>query len=260
MRTANTGCLVLGNNMTQNTTYVRATRADIRKALTKIPTAARSGGMIANAMMVRAGMAALGRIRQAFIVKARGGVDEAGEKWQPLSPKTIAYSKTRQRGIGGRTRTEKKRWPRPSQALNQRQQNRWWEVYRRQLAIYKGNKSHAASVAWIVLKREGAQTLLDKYGNRQVEILRDTGLLLNSLSPGAQSNDQVFRVGHGEVTVGTNRKGAAAHHKGIPGRLPQRRLWPEPRKWPASWWRDIIGQLKQGFTDLVTEIIKRFRQ
>lgn len=207
-------------------------------------------------MMVRCGLAILGRIRHAFVTKARGGTDEAGERWKPLSPKTIAYSKTRQRGRGGRTRTERGRPPRPSQALDEKQQERWWEVYRRQLAIYKGDKGHAAAVAWIVLKREGAVTLLDKYGHRQVEILRDTGLLLNSLSPGVHSAEQVLRTGRGEVIVGTNRRGAKAHHTGIPGRLPQRRLWPEPRKWPANWWADIIDQVKQGLLDIAALLIR----
>ena len=245
--------------MIQNTTHVRANRAEIRHALSRMPALARSGGAVANAMMTRCGMAALGHIKAAFIIKARGGTDEAGESWKPLSPKTIAYSKTRQRGKGGRTKAEKKRNSYPSQALSKNQQEQWWEVYRRQLAIRKGNKGHAAAVAWLILKKAGAQTLVDKYGHRQVEILRDTGLLLNSLSPGVKSNESIFRVGYGEVIVGTNRKGAAGHHYGIPGRLPQRRLWPEPNKWPDSWWTDITEQVKQGMVDLAVSIIKEIR-
>lgn len=242
--------------MIQNVTHVRASRAAARQALAALPRRALAGGQVADAMMARCGMAALGRIKQAFVVKARGGTDEAGDQWKPLSPRTIAYSKTRQRGRGGRTRAEKGRPTRPSQALNAKQQARWWEVYRRQLAIRKGDKGHAAAVAWLVLKGEGARTLVDKYGHRQVEILRDTGLLLNSLSPGVASAEQVFRVGRGEVIVGTNRKGAAGHHAGIPGRLPQRRLWPEPRKWPTGWWQDITEQVKQGLADLAILLIK----
>ena len=242
--------------MSGNTVHTQTTRPQVRQLVTSLPATARAGGHIADAMMVRAGMALLGRIRAAFVVKARGGTDEAGLSWKPLSPKTIAYGKTRQRGRGGRTRAERGRDTHPSQALNQRQQARWWEVYRRQLAIYRGDRGHAAAVAWLVLKREGAQTLVDKYGHRQVEILRDTGLLLNSLSPGIQGGDQVFRVFGGGAVVGTNRKGAAAHHRGIPGRLPQRRLWPEPRDWPGSWWRGIIDQIKQGVVDIFLESMK----
>lgn len=242
--------------MIQNTVHVRSTRASLRQVLALLPGAARGGGAEADAMMTRCGLAILGRIKQAFVVKARGGTDEAGESWQPLSPRTIAYSKTRQRGRGGRTRAEKGRPVRPSQALTARQQERWWDVYRRQLAIYKGDKGHAAAVAWLVLKREGAQTLVDKYGNRKVEILRDTGLLFNSLSPGVASAERVFRVGRGEVIVGTNRKGAAAHHKGKPGKLPQRRLWPPVSKWPTSWWRDVLDQAKQGMLDIAAKLFR----
>lgn len=224
--------------------------------MSQAPRVARSGGAIANAMMTRCGMVALSHIRQAFVAKARGGTDEAGESWQPLSPKTIAYSKTRQRGRGGRTRAEKGRSAHPSQALNSKQQDRWWDVYRRQLAIRKGNKGHAAAIAWIVLKAEGAQTLVDKYGHRKVEILRDTGILLNSLSPGYSGSEQVFRVAPGQVIVGTNRKGAAAHHKGVPGRLPQRKLWPDPSRWPPGWWADILAELKAGVMDIAAQLIK----
>ncbi len=214
------------------------------------------GGAIANAMMTRVGMAILGRIRAAFIVKARGGTDEGGVRWKPLSPKTIAYSKTRQRGKGGRTKTEKKRDTYPSQALNKKQQERWWEVYRRSLARFKGDKRHAAAVAWATLKGEGAKTLVDKYGGRQVEILRDTGLLLNSLSPGVYSPHTIFMVSAGEVIIGTNRKGASRHHNGVPGRLPQRRLWPAPSRWPQSWWDDVMDQVKLGMLDMAMELIK----
>jgi hypothetical protein len=197
----------------EQTVYVRASRADVRQALRQLPTLARSGGPIADAMMTRCGMALLGRIKTAFVAKARGGTDEAGDSWKPLSPKTIAYSR-RHPGV-----PKARAWAahRPSYALTDKQRDRWWDVYRQRLAIYKGDKGHAAAVAWLILKGEGATTLLDKYGNTKVEILRDTGLLLNSLSPGVASSERIFQVGRGEVIVGTNRKGAAAHHKGVPG-------------------------------------------
>lgn len=236
--------------MTQNTVKVRATRAAIKQAIALIPRSARAGGNTANAMLVRCGLAILGRIKQAFIAKSHGGTDDAGDRWVPLKPATIAGRR------GNRSKSEKRRNARPSQALTKAQQTRWWDVYRRQLAIYKGNKGHAAAVAWIVLKNEGATTLVDKYGHRKVDILRDTGLLLNSLSPGVVTQNSVFRVGRGEVIVGTNRKGAAAHHKGVPGRLPQRRLWPEVRKWPVSWWLDVTDQIRQGLVDIAVNIMK----
>jgi hypothetical protein len=233
-----------------NTIHVRATRAAIRQALSKVPTEATGGGAAVEAMLMRMGLALLGRIKRAFVAKARGGTDEAGDSWQPLSPRTVAYSRR------GRSKAEKKRAARPSQALTAQQQEWWWRVYRRALAAFRGDKGHAAAQAWWVLKKLGATTLLEKYGGRRVEILRDTGLLLNSLSPGYGGPEQVLRTGRGEVVVGTNRKGAAAHHEGVPGRLPQRRLWPEPSRWPASWWRDILEAARGGLIDLTLSVIR----
>ncbi len=235
-----------------NTIHTRATNDALRQLLSKLPADARS----ADGILTRVGLAILGRIKRAFVTKARGGTDEAGDRWQPLSPKTVAYSRTRQRGKGGRTKAEKKRPNFPSQALNAKQQEQWWQVYRRALAWRKGDKAFAARIAWSVLKKLGAQTLLMKYGGRNVEILRDTGLLLNSLSPGSGTPEQVFKVGGGAVTVGTNRKGAAGHHNGIPGRLPQRRLWPSPGKWPKNWWDDLLATVREGILEMATQRIR----
>ncbi len=240
--------------MAENALHLRATRDAVRQAVAHIPHGMRGGGTEANAMMTRVGLTALGRIKRAFVVKSRGGTDEAGDRWAPLSPRTIAYSRR-----GGRTKAERGRESRPSQALTAKQQERWWAMYRQGLAIYRGDKGSAAKRAWGILKREGATTLLQKYGGRQVEILRDTGLLLNSLSPGYGGAEQVFRVYNGGVIVGTNRRGAAAHHRGIPGRLPQRRLWPDPSRWPASWWQDIMEQARQGLVDIAMSLLKGVR-
>lgn len=229
--------------------HVRAKLDAIKAAVLSVPSRATQGESLADAMLLRVGTVLLGHIRRNFLIKASGGTDETGDKWQPLSPKTIAY-RTR------RTKTERGRNARPSQALTKKQQERWWEVYRRNLARFKGDKGHAAAAAWLVLKGEGARTLVDKYGYRRAEILRDTGLLLDSLSPGSGSAEQILTTSGGEVVIGTSRKGAMSHHNGIPGRLPQRRLWPEPSKWPNSWWKDINEQVKQGMSDIITQLVK----
>ena len=257
--------------MTETVIYVRATQAQVERALALIPQEAQSGGAIANAMMVRCGMTALGHIRNAFITKSRGGTDEAGDRWAPLKPETIAYSRRHRKESGDPkqspvfSRTKTLPWiPRPktragyapSYALTNKQRDRWWDVYRQGLAMFKGNKGGAARRAWAILKREGATTLIAQYGNAKVDILRDTGLLLNSLSPGVNSQAQVFRVRPGMVVVGTNRRGAAAHHRGVLGRLPQRRLWPGPRRWPSSWWLDIAEQGRAGLIDIAIYLIK----
>lgn len=258
--------------MATNTVYVQASDYAVRQALQGLPDAAVGGSATAKAMMTRVGMALLSRIRTAFVAKARGGTDDAGETWKPLSKNTVAYSR-RHRKLEGDpresrafSRAKNKPWiPKssgrakygPSYALTDEQNKRWWEVFGKYLAIYKGDRGHAAAVAWIILKSEGAHTLMELYGDAQVEILRDTGILLNSLSPGVNSNDQVFRVGLGEVIVGTNRKWAAVHHHGSKdGRIPQRRLWPPVEKWPQKWWIDLLEQVHSGLLDLAQIIIR----
>ena len=145
--------------------------------------------------------------------------------------------------------------------------SKWWKIYGQQLARFHGDKGHAAAIAWIVVKEEGAKTIIGEYGNTPVQMLRDYGLLLNSLSPSLAPDratdvapivdNQIFRLAPAAVTIGTNRVGAAAHHKGIPGKLPQRRLWPDPAKWPAAWWKGLLSQARQGIIDVVTSLLKR---
>lgn len=254
--------------------YVRANRAAVRDAIERIPQEALAGGATANAMMVRCGMTALRRIRNAFIIKSLGGTDEAGDSWKPLKPETIAYSRRNVKKFGNpkdsrvfsrsKNLADEPIWIpkqgiragyRPSYALTDKQNARWWEVYKRQLMYKRGNKAHAAAVAWTVLKAEGATTLIAQYGNTQVKILTSTGVLLNSLSPGTTDQHQIFRIGPGEVIVGTNRPHCSAHHEGK-GHNPQRRLWPEPIKWPSTWWLDIAEQGRGGLIDIAIQLIR----
>ena len=253
--------------MAETVVYVRASRAAVHRLIASIPSlAATTPGSMppARQLLVRMGLTVLGRIKRAFIIKAAGGTDEAGERWQPLSPRTIAYSR-RHPGV---PRSRQRARFRPSWMLTNAQRERWWDRYRRYLGAFNGDKSHAAAAAWIVLKAEGAETLMSVYGDTPVQILRDTGLLFNSLSPGiapdaALSTDppkprhQVFRAGHGQVVVGTNRKHALAHHHGVPGHIPQRRLWPAPARWPSSWWEEILFQGRQGLLDIALFLLRR---
>ncbi|MBX9682121.1 MAG: hypothetical protein K2X38_25465 [Gemmataceae bacterium] len=226
---------------------VRGRRKEIRDALRQFAQAVAGRSEEARGpmqqVMTRVGMVALSRIKDAFVVKARGGTDESGLQWPPLKSSTIAYSR-RHPGVP----PSKKRAPfRPSWMLTEKQRKRWWQL----------NALGGAAFAWRVLKSEGAKTLIGEYGNTPVEILRDTGLLLNSLTPGLGSPEQVFDAEATSVVVGTNRKWAGCHHRGIPGRLPQRRLWPEPSQWPESWWADILGEAKIGLLEVAMFLIRR---
>jgi hypothetical protein len=190
------------------TVSVRASSRQLRQALALLPriVSGRASGYetLVRALLVRVGLTALGRVKGAFVVKARGGTDEAGERWAPLAPATVA-ARRRPRGVR-------------------------------------------------------------RSGNRPVEILRDTGLLLNSLSPALPADlakhppppvaNQVFRLGVAAVMIGTNRKWAWVHHEGLPGKIPQRRLWPAPARWPSAWWQDILEQAREGLIEMAVLLAK----
>lgn len=215
----------------------------IKEMVSRLPEDLRSGGVDSESILRAGGVVAVDHIKRAFLTKSSGGTDEAGDSWLPLSPKTVAYSRRVRRGKG-RTKLELAREVRPSQGLTKKQQQRWWDLYRHGLAIFRGDKSHAAARAWFILKGEGAVTLFDKYRNERVPILRDTGELFDSIVPSVE---------RGEIVVRAGARHAAVHHYGAPGRTPQRRLWPEPRRWPSSWWVDIADTMRDALVEIVTK-------
>lgn len=231
--------------MTQNTVNVRATSAEVRRAISRIPQEAQAGRTLADAMMRAVGEKLLGLIKDSFIAKSEGGMDEAGDRWEPLSRQTLL-----------RRKRKKKRDIRRASEPSAKQSARWRELYQQGLALYGGDKGSASRRAWAILRGEGAVTLLNKYGGTRSLILVVTGRLLNSLYPGLGSPDQVFRVGWGEVTVGTRRQGALAQHEGAPGRLPQRRLWPEPYRWPATWRQALAEVIRDGLVDIAVQMVR----
>lgn len=224
--------------------HIKKSRKEIKQAIRSIPQDLVRGGK-ADKIMAECATAMLELIHDAFVVKSTGGTDESGERWAPLKPTTIAYRQTR-------TATQRSRQTRPSQGLTKKQQDKWWEFYRQGLAINKGNKSAAAKFAWAKIKSMGGQTLLTRYGMRRADILNHSGKLLESLTPGSNSPDQVINITPNGVTVGTSVEYAMVHHMGSPAKgIPQRRLWPEPKDWPQSWWDKINERIQLGIANMV---------
>lgn len=231
----------------------------------------------ARGIWLRVGLQVLSLIKQAFVIKARGGTDAAGESWKPLAKSTVAYSR---RHPGVLWPGEKRAPFAPSWMLTVKQRERWWSLYRSfgggapAGAGYhaKGQGGGwAAARAWAIVKAEGAKTLMSEYGDTPTLILRSTGFLLNSLSPGIEPDnlppnstsapkvdEQVFNILPGAVMVGTNRKYAGVHHNGSKnGRIPQRRLWAKPENWPQSWWELILSQARQGLIEAILNDIQQ---
>ena len=96
-------------------------------------------------------------------------------------------------------------------------------------------------------------------------ILREFDILSRSLRPGASPaaagsrppsvREQIFRVGRGNVVLGTTRPHAGAHHRGGP-RLPQRRLWPVVMTWPSAWWSKMLVQTRQGVIHFLKSMLR----
>lgn len=289
-----------------NVIHTRASRAEVEAALRNLPrlTTGSPGGAggFVRALQVRIGLALLQHIKDAFIVKARGGTDVCGDKWAPLSKHTIAYSRLHPDAKKGNVGMRRHKLPgggtighnparlkgllhrvdylgrknpglsgyHPSWELSQKNRERWWALYRKFKAKYGGDKRRAAATAWVVLKTEGKiDTIMSKFGNMQVDILRSTDLLFNSLSPGAKADSapmfpphvekQVFRNEPGDVIVGTNRKWSWTHHHGVPGKIPQRRLWPDPSRWTGEWWASVIEQAQKGIAEITAYIVGRIK-
>ena len=215
------------------------------------------GGM-ARSVFLALGFQALSDISEAFITKSKGGTDEAGISWPALSKEYLAYQRRfgpgektalkqaaglgrqHSRGIGGNrgllTAQQQKRWRKLFAG------NLTWLAARYDIGTAKGI---AAAMAWNQIKAEGAKTMLEVFGNRKVDILRDTGVLFNSISPGHFDGNnyekptgpggehQVFTTLTDGVIVGTNVPYAGAHDNPKRAGYPKREIF--PKRIPAVW-------------------------
>lgn len=214
---------------------------------------------IARGVHTAIGFAALSDVKQDFIRKSRGETGEDGVKWKPLSPEYLAYGRRFGRGeqrdlkaAAGLGKAHRFAPGGSKGLLTVEQLKRWQKLFAQHMARLSVSmflpeaKAAAAAMAWNTLKSEGAQTKLQVYGTRTVDINRDTGVLFNSLSPGDLSGsganltytkpsgeggaEQVFEIIGNGVIVGTNVAYAAAVNK-------QRPFLPKsiPQAWLERW-------------------------
>ena len=192
-------------------------------------------------MLTALGVELLSITRENYVVKARGGTDEAGVTWKPLSARYVAYKRRHPGLTGKRTAAAKKgRAGRP--LLTNAQDKLWRGIFASTMRRLM-NQGHsqaaaagqAAALAWAMVKRAGGKTILGEYGGTSVEIGRDTGRLLASLSPGSSEN--ILRTGRGEVTIGSNVEYALPFHM-------KRPILPDADSFPAVWWdrlAEVLG-------------------
>lgn len=252
----------------------------VRHALGAFVAALTGAGASSNADLAQGvhtaiGVAALSDIKTDFVRKARGGVGEDGVKWPKLSPKTLAYGrrfgpgeKSALKGAAGLGRQHSQAPGGNEGLLTKGQLKRWRFLFASMAARFAADmpvgeaKAKAAAIAWTILKREGARTMLEVYGHRDVEILRDTGVLLNSLSPGTVGaggayqkptgdggQEQIFELIRAGVIVGTSVAYAAVHQNGGKG-IPARPFLPVdgiPQVWANRWLAAAVHAISSAF-------------
>ena len=213
----------------------RGTRADVTRIALQLAAvlAGRAPDTqgVAKGFMLSLGFSALTDIKDAYIVKAGGGTDQMGIRWPKLAAATIA----------ARKRRDVKATP----AIIKRRAELRAEIT--QLALRRFRLSLSESEAQRRAKALGAQIILS---TKNIDILRDTGVLLDSLSPGRLAGgtynkpsgeggaEQIFEIGAGQVIVGTNVKYASTHQRGDARRnIPARPFLPdESHPVPQIWW------------------------
>lgn len=223
---------------------------------------------LARGVFFSIGFAALSDIQGDFVNKSRGGTGADGETWPPLSEKYLAYG--RRFGPGERTALKASAGLGRQHAyapggkdglLSKAELRRWRGIYAHLLARFAVDmplgeaKAKAAAIAWNRLKASGAKTKLEVFGHREVDILRDTSVLLNSLSMGRLvgseyakpagdgGEQQIFEPLANGIAVGTRVIYARTHNEGDPKRgIPKRQFIPPSNKIPAAWlsrWADV---------------------
>ncbi len=243
--------------------YFRGSQAEAKNLVYRLMRVLTGGepdaGGIARGVFLAVGFAALSSIKDDFITKSRGGTGADGVKWKPLTKEYLAYGRRFGPGeaaglkkAAGLGRSHRLAPGQNKGLLTAAQKKRWGQIFASTLArllhsLPDGEaKARAAQIAWTILKREGAKTKLEVFGNRTVDINRDTNILFNSLSPGELNGEgpsatyskpsgdggdqQIFQtIGNG-VIVGTNVAYAAAVNKIRP-------IVPEeaPHPWQEEW-------------------------
>lgn len=235
-------------------TKFRGTRADLSRLIRSMVTELAGKGddpyTVVRPILIRGALALLSKVQGAFIQKARGGTGDDGITWKPLTRGTIAQRRTtagerRTLGIGGR---------RVRGLLTPAEDRRWRGIFRSTLAQFNargvaGGAALAAQRAWAILKSEGAKTKLDVLGGRTVEIGRDNGALLRSLTPLTEETQslpegQILEAEAGRITVGSNLSYALHFHKSRP-------LWPE--KVPEVWMEAVAQAVAKGAMEAIVQ-------
>lgn len=264
------------------TVAFNGSRQDLRRLLRQIPgifagTVADPHG-VAKGLQLRLGVQLLSLIQTAFVEKSHGGMGSDGIQWPPLARSTI---------IGRRRSAGDKKAVRVSNRAKFLTDAEKKAVARKIEKEVRIRESHLRAKFGLTMAQarglaranveERYRQKLDLHGkavygtgkagnlgfigdilaSREVDILRDTGELLRSFSPGIEdtpsgADGQVFKTPPGKVIVGTNKK--PWHHLGGPN-LPARHYWPPNGNLPAAWWQQLLAVGQRGVLRAVVLLV-----
>ncbi len=258
----------------------RGTRQQLIDALGRIPKILAGllpdpGGVV-KALLLRIGGVLLSKIQQAYITASEGQTNKLGITWQKLSPVTLLLRRTGAQGPKALAKLKARiaGMPAATQARIKRQ-------YRQQLAILHNLDPFSLRhrrAALRILNKKAKKGLVTPTRYKQLRklltggvkpaqlehfalaqatalILRDTGALLNSLSPGTASADKILKADVGKVIVGTNTKYFKYHQSDRPrakkkdgtDKLPRRQILPDAGKpIPAEWYAAMSAEFAKG--------------
>lgn len=255
--------------------YFRGSVEDAKEAVVTVVRSVTGSSQeradLAKSVFTAIGLQALSDVKDDFVRKAQGQTGEDGITWPKLSRKYLAYG--RRFGTGEAASLKRDaglgKGNRHRGLLTKAQDKRWKQIFASRLARFAASmdigaaKARAAQIAWATLKKEGAKTKLMVFGDRQAEILRDTGVLLNSLSPGQVSignseytppGDQIFNLTASGVIVGTNVPYAAVHQFGSKKKgIPARPFLPTDKNPPCDAWLTRWREVAQDGIKLAIE-------
>ena len=170
----------------------RGSRQDVSRVMRTVAAVLAGSGQdthgIGKGFLTAIGFGALSDVKTAFVAKARGGTDEMGIKWPSLSPATIAN-----RRVGAKDKRENVDIA-EREKIRKRETAKALKRFRLSLPEDEAQR-RARIVGGLKATRQTGKLKVDALGGRNVEILRDTGVLFNSLSPG-----QLVRGGGGNLT------------------------------------------------------------
>jgi phage gpG-like protein len=250
--------------MADHIIHVRTSREAIRQQV--IALAGMISGRVPDAgnvslqFKLRIAVAFFSKVKEAFVEKARGGRDEAGISWQPLSVRYLAYGR---RGVLREVKKAERKFVRDG--VNFESQRLYKTTFNREFARLAAQMDRklarqiASRIALQAAEKKSGKTKLEAAATLRpgadYEILRDTGVLLNSLSPGVYAGEaytpktpqQIVRTTGNELIVGTNVAYADTHHTGYATKnIPARPLWPEGHQLPQSWIQDFQAAGRRG--------------